>query len=267
VSSIKWGVTAGFIAALVSVVLGVIFGVTAVYIFIRAVIFFFVFFVFCFGFNVIINNFFLELLYLDYVSDSIINFEQPGSQVNITLGGTGEYAVPEMYRDSGRSEELGNIEELISGAFEVSSSSGSNEADTHEYVPKHGFEGIDLRREDDYNIQEEDFNIKGFSAAPQEFESFRGAEPEPSSPVMLEKPVFTPVFGGDDLGALPDLGSMATAFSTGFDDVEVTAMPHLGDDSDSSQMQYNKGNKPQPLKGDFNPKELAEGLRTVLKKD
>jgi hypothetical protein len=27
------------------------------------------------------------------------------------------------------------------------------------------------------------------------------------------------------------------------------------------------GSKPQPMKGDFNPKELAEGIRTVLSKD
>jgi hypothetical protein len=263
VASIRWGVTAGIIAALISTALGVVFGVTTVYILIRAVIFFFVFFALAAGFRAIIDNYFPELMYLDDGSDSKINFDQPppGSQINITLGGTSEYAVPEMYRDSGNPEELGNIEDLISGQFKTRAAYESNESETSEYAPEHASEGIDLRREDDYNIQG-----AGFNAGTQEFESFREAEPE-YKPVSFEKSAFTPVFGGDDLGSLPDLGSMATAFSSGFEAEEATAMPHMGEEPDSSQVQYNKGNKPQPLQGDFNPKDLAEGIRTVLKKD
>jgi len=258
VSGIKWGITAGIIAALVSVVLGIIFGVTAAYILIRAVIFLLVFFALGAGVRILIDNYFPELIYLDEGADSKINFDQPGSQINITLGGISEYAVPETYRNSGDSEELGNIEDLLSGNFKVRA---PNVVDTRAYTQEHGSEGIDLRSEDDYNISEV------FSAGPQEFESFQ--EPEPSRSVTFEKPVFTPVFesDSDDLEVLPDLGSMATAFSTGFDTEEATALPHLGDEADPVQMQYNKGNKSQPLKGDFKPKELAEGIRTVLKKD
>jgi hypothetical protein len=264
VSSIKWGVTAGIIAALVSIGLGVLFGVNTVHIISRAVIFLLVFFALGAGLRVLINNYFPELMYLDEGSDSKITFDQPGSQINITLGGIGEYAVPEMYRNSGDPEELGNIEDLISGAFRARSSFEQNTADTPSFAPEQSSEGIDRKGEEDYNIQRD-----SFSAEPQVFESFR--EPEPSKPVTFEKPepVFTPVFSSDsdDFEALPDLGSMATAFSTGFVNEEVTAMPHLGDEAEHEQMHYNKGNKPEPLKGDFNPKELAEGLRTVLKKD
>jgi hypothetical protein len=265
VSSIKWGITAGLLAAIISVVLGIFFGVGASYILVRAVIFLSVFFALGTGLRVLINNYLPELMYFDNDSSPKINFEPPppGSQINITLGAVGEYAVPEMYRDSKDSKELGNIEDLISGVFRARSSFESNEADTAlSYIPKSPFEGIDLRMEDDYNTQE-----AGFSAGPQEFMNF--SVPEPPKPAAFEKPAFTPVFGGDseDLGALPDLGSMATAFSTGFDTDEATAMPHLGDEAEPAQMQYNKGNKPQTLQGDFNPKELAEGIRTVLKKD
>jgi len=270
VSSIKWGVTLGIIAAIISSVLGVISGVVMTYILIRAVIFLFVFFALGTGIRVMIDNYFPELLYFDDGSDSKITFDQPDSHINITLGGIGEYAVPEMYRDSRDSQELGNIEDLISGNFKVHSAFEPNVVDSTPAASEHGSEGIDLKREDDYNITRD-----SFSAMPQEFVSFQEPEPESgpesetSKPVTFEKPVFTPVFGDDsgDLGVLPDLGSMATAFSTGFDVEEATAMPHLGDEAEPSQMQYNKGNKPQQLKGDFNPKELAEGLRTVLSKD
>jgi hypothetical protein len=272
VLNIKWGVTAGIIAALVSMVLGVVFGVSMFYILVRAVVFLFVFFALGTGFHVIVNNFFPELLYIDDGTDSKISFDQPpsGSQINITLGGIGEYAVPEMYKDSGDPQELGNIEDLISGHFKTRSSydSGdSDEADTQEYAPEPAPKGVDLRTEDDYNTKGEDFSVNSFRPMPQEFESYREAEPEPAQPVTYDKPAFTPVFGGDDLGALPDLGSMATAFSTGFEAEEAAAMPHMGvEEADSSQT-YNKGNKPQPLEGDFLPQQLAEGIRTVLKKD
>jgi hypothetical protein len=265
VEGIKWGIILGIIAAVVSIMLGVIFGVLLKYIILRAVIFLFVFFALGAGIRIIIDRFFPEILYIDDASDSKISFEQPGSQVNITLGGGGEYAVPEMFRESRDSQELGNIEDLISGNFKVRTSFESNIPNIPNAASSslgQGSEGLDLKMEDDYNIGGD-----SFSAEPNGFDSFR--EPETSKPAPAEKPVFTPVFGGnsDDLETLPDLGSMANVFSTGFDASDATAMPHLGDEADSSQIQYNKGNKAQPLKGDFDPQELAQGIRTVLKKD
>jgi hypothetical protein len=263
VSSLKWGITAGIAAAIISIGLGVISGVTTGYILIRAVIFLIVFFALGIGVRVLINNYFPELLYFEDESSPSMTFDQPGSQVNITLGGTGDYAVPEMYKDSGDSQELGNIEELISGNFKVRPIFEPTAVDTSQaHASEHDSEGIDLRSDHDYNIQGE-----SLSAAPHEFASFQGTETP--KPITFEKPVFTPIFGGDsdDLETLPDLGSMATVFSTGFEADEATAMPHLGEEAESAGTQYNKGNKPQPLKGDFNPKELAQGLRTVLSKD
>jgi len=262
VAGIKWGITLGIIAAVISILLGLIFGVLLKYIVIRAVIFLFVFFALGIGARMVIDHYFPEILYTEDASDSKMSFEQPGSQVNITLGGSGEYAVPEMYRESRDSRELGNIEDLISGNFKVRPSYESNIPERPSAAPERGSEGLDLKMEDDYNMGGD-----SFGASSQEFAGFR--EPETSRPAASEKPAFTPVFGGDsdDLGALPDLSSMATAFSTGFDEMDATAMPHLGDEADSSKAQYNKGNKPQPLEGDFDPQELAQGIRTVLNKD
>jgi len=262
VSGIRWGITFGIIAAVISIALGVIFGVLLKYIVIRAVIFFIVFFALGTGARMVIDNYFPELLIIEDGSDSKMSFEQPGSQVNITLGGTGEYAVPEMYRESRDSQELGNIEDLISGSFKTRTSYEPKIPDLSPIVSERGSGGLDLKMEEDYNIGGD-----SFGSSSQDFGSFQ--EPEISKPAASEKPVFTPVFGGDsdDLGALPDLSSMATAFSSGFDEMDATAMPHMGDEADSSKMQYNKGNKPQALNGDFDPQELAQGIRTVLKKD
>jgi hypothetical protein len=264
VAGIKWGIVLGIIAAVISIVLGVIFGVRINYIVKNAVIFLIVFFALGAGARIIINHFFPEILYISDESDPKISFEQPGSQVNITLGGTGEYAVPEMYRESRDSQELGNIEDLISGNFRTRASYEPNMPEAAPAALGRGLEGIDLKMEDDYNIGGD-----SFGSGSQEYTSFQEPEPSNSKPAASEKPAFTPVFGGDsdDLGALPDLGSMATAFSTGFDEMEATAMPHLADETDSSKTQYNKGNKPQPLEGDFDPQELAQGIRTVLNKD
>jgi len=270
VINVKWGVTSGIIAVIISVTLGIIFGVRMADILFRAAIFFLVFLALGIGLRFLIDNFFPELLYINGGAESKLNFdpEPPaGSQVNITIGSTGEYAVPEMFRDSRDSQELGNIEDLISGHFKVRTSFDSDNYEEPP-APEQGSGGIDLTTEDDYNIKRD-----SFSSMPQEFASFQESEPvpepAPSMPVEPEKPAFTPVFGGDsdDLGALPDLGSMATAFSTGFEEAETSAMPQAGGDGADSPQTYNKGNKPQPLEGDFNPQELAQGIRTVLSKD
>jgi len=278
VANIKWGITLGAIAAIISMILGVISGVVITYILVRAIVFLFVFFALGSGARVVLNSFLPELMYIDDEPDSKLNLDPeppPSSQINITLGGMGDYAVPEMYRNSEDSQELGNIEDLISGNFKIRST--VNSEDDADFAPRErGSEGIDQNGQDDYNIKRD-----SFSSMPQEFVSFQGSEPEPepeaSKPEEFEKPAFTPVFGSDsdDLETLPDLGAMANVFSTGFDDdIETTIMPQVGgiegiegDEAESSQTQYNKGNKSQQLEGDFNPQELAQGIRTVLSKD
>jgi hypothetical protein len=262
VSGIKWGITLGITAAVISIALGAVFGVLLKYIVLRAVIFLFVFFALGTGARLVIDHFFPEILYTEDGTDSKMSFEQPGSRVNITLGGSGEYAVPEMYRESRDSQELGNIEELLSGSFKARPSYETGMSNLTSAAPERGLEGLDLKMEDDYNMGGD-----SLGSGSREFAGFQ--DPVPSKPAAPEKPAFTPVFGSDsdDLGALPDLSSMATAFSTGFDEMEATAMPHLADEADSSKTQYNKGNKSQALDGDFDPQELAQGIRTVLNKD
>jgi len=239
----RWGSIAAIFALIVSVGLGLITGVSAFHIFIRALVFSAVFFGFGFALRLSINNFFPELLLDNEEFEGLNNFAQPGSKVNITLDISGEYAVPELYKTAGNPDELGNIEDLVSGIFKPSQ------------------EGIDRKQEEGYNSTEgvqSVFNPDPFQDAPV-FEK-----------ASAEKPAFTPSFGDDSEGlrGLPDLDAMATAFSPGFGGGSSYsgAAGSSSEEMDSSQPRH-IGNKPQPLKGDFSPKDLAKGISTVLSKE
>jgi hypothetical protein len=249
---------------------------------IRAIIFAIVFFGLGFGLRMVINSYFPELLFVQQEETEIDDtFDQPVPQVNITIDSTGEYAVPELYKTPGDQQELGNIEDLISGHFRSRS------------------EGVDRKKEEGYN------NTGVESGSFRESDDFLDTAVFEKTPA--EKPVFTPSFGDDSagLGGLPDLDALAMAFSAGGeprpapapaprewpqakeedtfsfgeDDV-LGGIPELGStDTIAEPFQAQRteeleqvkthmvGNKPQPLQGDFDPKELAQGIRTVLSKD
>jgi len=272
VSYFKWGIVPAGAAFLVSSVLGVIFGVNFFYIIMRGLVFAFLFFGFGFALRFLINSFFPEFLVSseDGAEDQY-SLEQPPSRENAVIDTMGEYAVPELYKTPGESSELGNIEDLVSGAFSPPT------------------EGVDRNEEEGYNrgsvqsVPEMRFESSGplgqeDSKFPDMFQDLfpdtaAYEEPRPEMP-KKDKPVFTPSFGDDSggLGGLPDLDSMAMAFggseanpissASAFDGVGETA-----DAGGGTESPRYAGNKPQPMEGDFNPKELAEGIRTVLKKD
>jgi len=240
----RWGIVAAIFALVVSVGFGLIAGVSAFYIFIRALIFTVVFFGLGFGVRLLINSIFPELLLINEESENQEIFEQPGSKVNITLDTAGEYAVPEFFKTADGSDEVGNIEDLVSGVFKPSQ------------------ESIDRKREEGYN------SMEGIQSV-QSLDPFQDTSIFEKAPA--EKPAFTPSFGDDSegLGGLPDLDTMSTAFSSGFG-----GGSSFGGSSGSASFEEvepartrNTGNKPQPLKGDFNPKDLAKGISTVLSKD
>ena len=272
-NSFKWGIIAAICAFVISVLVGIISGVGVFFIFIRAVIFTVVFFGVGFGIRFIINSFFPELLFPDEGSGDDAygqdEYSQPGSRINITMDNTGEYAVPELFR-SQNNEEMGNIDDLISGAF-VSAARQS-------YRGEASSKGID-------DNAEEGYNRAGVSLDAPDDLPFMGSGYSGSSDmddVPEEKSVFTPSFGDDaGLGGLPDLDMMARAFSPGSGPsappsaASSAFMPAMEsvpafmseEPIESAPSRSKKGNKPEPLKGDFNPKELAEGIRSVLSND
>jgi len=180
---------------------------------------------------------------------------RPGSRVNITLDNDKGFALPEMYRNSGDPEEVGNIGDLLSGAFRPVPA----ESET-------SFGGMDLGSEDNYT-----YEGSGLDSQNQESSGFQDTASHNSGAGPSAAPVFTPSFGDDsaDWGGLPDLDAMAGAFlSGGTEDpapVPDVSGPVAG--LATEPVRDPKGNKAQPLKGDFDARELAQGIRTVLSKD
>jgi len=277
VNNFKWGIMAAIAAAVISIGLGLIAGVNILHVFLRGLIFAAVFFGLGFGLHFLINSFFPELLFIGEESSPQESFDQPGARVNIIMDNTGEYAVPELYKTPGDPNELGNIDDLISGLFRPRSAYDDQQPQEGNFQA-----GIDRKREESYNKgglsfpDQEDFGFQEMDA----FETVQVEKPR------IEKPVFTPSFGDDTgVGGLPDLEMFAMAFSSGGESrapmvstggssaggssVGSTPVPVEQDDFEPVQPKpprYATG-KPTPMKGDFNPKELAKGISTVLSKD
>ena len=274
----KWGITAAIAAVIVSVGLGLLSGVGIGHVFIRALIFGLVFFGFGFGLRFLINSYFPELLYMDEEISTQESFDQPGARVNITLDNTGEYAVPELYKTPGDPDELGNIEDLVSGVFRPRSGSAQQRP-----------AGIDRNREESYNSGsvDQNFSDQGNMDFPDmpSFDESRAETPRDEKPSVespgFEKPVFTPSFGDDaGVGGLPDLETFAMAFSGGGEfrppqpqaaaaagGLGSVSVPEAPEEFEPTQPARYVASKPTPLSGDFNPKDLAKGISTILSKD
>ena len=255
--NLRWGFLAGLAALVLSFGIGIIGGANISHVILRALIFAVVFFGIGTGIWVIINSFFPELLSIDNDSREPNANEPPGSRVNITLDSNKDFAVPERYRHSGDPDEVGNIADLLSGAIGSGSAAST--------MPEPSASGMDLNVEDSYTYGggggSGSFNqgSSGFlDEMPLDSEMNFDASPHVS-------PVFTPSFGDDSdgLGGLPDLDAMAGAFFSGD---EGNSGP-VSSFEPSGPVRDPRGNKPETLKGDFNPKELAEGIRTVLSKE
>jgi len=302
----RWGVTAAVSAIFISVALGILFDVNILPLFLRAIVFGVVFFGFGFGLRFVLNSFFPELLYAS--ESDAVEAEQPGARVDITIDSTGEYAVPELFKYTDP-QELGNIEDLISGVFrsgygEEERKQGENQAfgsgGTRESVdaePETGYNDIGFFQEMEAQIPEAEPAGQGFQPMPGfDFGKQNQASPfngddfqdvsvfeKPASAAPVEKPAafqphFSPSFGDDSgLGGLPDLDMMARAFSSAYGSSPepsqistVSASPPVlmpeEEEIGPDRSQY-KGNKPQAMEGDFQAKDIARGLSTLLSKD
>jgi hypothetical protein len=291
VSNFKWGLISAICALLVSILLGIVSEVGVIHIIIRALIFSAVFFGLGFGLRFILDSFFPELL--TFNEETVLSEDESDGHVSIAMDSMGEYAVPELFNKRGNSQEMGNIEDLISGVFRPHSEDDDfdSSGNQSEY-PKLDFsmsdsKGIDQNDESGYNSLGEIGNIpfeKSGSEKPavRPVTSFEKStdDKRPAEKPAAFQPSFTPSFGNDDsgLGGLPDLDMMAMAFSSNYSDIPAAASAsashsafsapaaHPVEEFEPDRSQY-KGNKPQTLQGDFNPQSLAEGIRTVLSKD
>jgi hypothetical protein len=174
---------------------------------------------------------------LDPANDSSGDIDLPGSRIDISedsgQGRPASPAVPSNYAQADDSEDnLGNITELAQKA-PAAQMSGENAS------------GLDQGAQVGYtdNDVTESFGGPADSGAP---------EPEPFSG------------SGNPVDVLPDLDSLAGAF-----------LPQSGEEGEetvdystpSPVKKPSAGSKGQKMEGDFNPKDLAAGIRTILKKE
>jgi hypothetical protein len=287
--NLKWGIMTAVTAVIISVGIGFLSGVGILHIFLRALIFAAVFFGFGFGMRFLINSLFPELLLLGEEPSAQEALDQAGSKINIILDNTGEYAVPELYKTPGDSQELGNIDDLISGVFRPRSASDERQSQS----------GIDRNKEESYNIgstfqsvsDQENFTFQDtgiqddglFDDPPVEKPRAENKRVENTrvedtrvEDTMPEKPAFTPSFGDDTgVGGLPDLEMFAMAFSGGgesrADMQPMTPTVDIDDEPpeefEPTQPSHYVASKATPMKGNFDAMQLAKGISTVLSKD
>jgi len=281
VGSFKWGGVAAAFALLVSVLLGLVSGVGAGYVFLRAIVFSVVFFGLGFGLHFLINSYFPEILYIN--EEESAPSETPGESAghSIAMDSTGEYAIPELFEKKDETYELGNIEDLLSGAFRAGGEEDSLPVDNINQPAYPGInfsmsdEGIDQNKETGYNDLGDLEDVAfGDSAAAKPDSVGESSSFEVEKPQAFQ-PQFAPSVGDDSgFGGLPDLDMMAMAFSNfsgGSPDSVSPSTPSTGptapvEESGPDRSQY-KGNKPQALQGNFQPQAIAQGIRTVLSKE
>jgi hypothetical protein len=258
VINIKWGAVAGAAAFVLSFAIGLTSGASFLFVLLRALIFGAVFFGLGLGIWIGINSFIPELLQEDYGGGG--EDAPPGSRVNITLDDR-TFARPEQYQNPENPDEVGNIADLLSGKIKLA----------RYPAPAAPSQGIDQNPEDRYNEVAEDGFGEAAGRSPPE--TYQGQSESPAKSAAA----FTPAFGSDEgLGGLPDLDALAGAFlsNPGEDFVPVAAaavspaapVQAAAVAAEAPQRKSTSG-KPTPLQGDFNPKDLAEGIRTILNKD
>jgi hypothetical protein len=244
VINVRWGVYAAVVALLLAFTTSLALGQASFGIaFLRGLAFAALFFALGTGAWTLINNYIPELL-VPEANDAVVNvfgadtsgFEGSdsqayGSRINITVGDGAEAALPDNNVSSG--EEVGNISDLVSGAIDPAA----------EAKRQRGLDGIG---ENSYTGigEEAASSLAGF------------AEPSPAG----ESGGFSMNFDSFGLGGG---GGGLDTFGDSF------SLPGEANAKEQEVLPERKvtGNKPTPLEGDFNPKDIALGIRTVLETD
>ena len=249
--NIRWGVLAGIAALALSLVLGIISSAGFSHAIIRALVFGVVFFGFGAGSWFLINNFLPELLALGEADSGLDSAEDPfsapspGSQVNITLGDASGAALPESNPGLPDPSDVGNISDLISGATDPAAGAKT--------VPDSGAgQGMDQKAEDGYTYSREKNSSGGDSLA----------DTSDSSGFSMDFGGFAPSGdSGAEESAAPDLESVTSTFSVDLEDIPSKPAEMFEPERRPA------GSKSQNFDGDFDPKEIAAGIRTVLQQD
>jgi hypothetical protein len=236
---IKWGFVPGAVAFALSLLTSLLFARTGFGIaLLRAACFGAGFFGLGIAIRALIANFIPDLLFSGRGEDSAsgdIFSGGPGSRVNITVEDNPEPALPTQSRGGTEGVEVGTFSDLLSGSKNVGERSESALS---------GEQYIDQNPETGYT---ED-------------------QAEESAPVFGKVKL-------DDIGDFfMDFGAFVSDGTDGTGDMDsFSFFPGVGDSDNTPDApepeRRPSGNKPRELEGDFDPKEIAAGIRTVLNKE
>ena len=254
------GIAAGA-AFILSLVIGLASGVNLAVMLLRALVFAALFFAFSGIIVWLAGRFMPELLSAAEPGLDMGGVPPPGSMVDISVGQepSGGGAFPQ-----GDSEEVDNIEHPSAPALAVS---GAEEPAPEEYD---GDDILDLEdfgpagRPADSAAAEEPLSRKEPAQKGLDQKTEAGYTAQGSVP--LEARAMTPAgdSGGDDL--MPDFDALSEAFlpNSGSGGEEMEAIVY--NTPDPAKLPSGAGKK-QGLDGDYDPKDLAQAIQTVLKKD
>jgi hypothetical protein len=242
--NIKWGVTCSIAAFVIAILLSLFVGNTNfVVALLRGLSFAGLFFLLGIGAWALINHFIPEILSPQSGPDAtstIFSDAPAGSRINITLGEPSEAALPEKEGEPHDIDEVEDIGDLVSGNLKR--------------PPKRAAEHIDQSPETSYTEES-----GGFAPAQDDFSAAHGGGGD---------------FSMDFSSFVSDSGGEHSGSESGTDgahsDFDAFTLPSggAGDSSDEDRPQRKASrNKPEKFEGDFDAKEIAAGLRTVLQKD
>ena len=248
----KWGLIGGILAFVLSFGLGLISGAVFFYAIIRALIFGAVFFGLGAGIYFVINSYFPELLFPESSGgaspEANLFGAEPGSRVNISVGDTSGAALP----GAAGQDDVENLSDLISGSIDPA-------ADSRAARENAAGQGMDQNAEHRYTYE----GGPSSDGGNQYHAGLTGGGDSGGLPGDFgEAPL-----GSDALGGLPDLDTMAGSFLSGTEDLFSATPPPTESYQTSVPERKPSGNKAREFEGDFNPKEIAAGTRTVLSKD
>jgi hypothetical protein len=238
--NIKWGALAGCIAFILAFMTSLLLGQTNLLVAIlRALCFAGLFFVLVVGASVLIKTFIPDLLTVNAPTNSslgnIFTTASPGSKVNITLDDANDAAVPESDDDAFDTENVGNFNDLVTGKIRQTEKSNSDK-------------DLDI----DQSFTSSYTNDTEFAPA------FDDTEESDSG----EFPMDFSAFVSDNDGS----EDMDENFSDSFSFFSEENESAKAEESRQERKTISR-NKPVKFEGDFDPKEIAVGIRTVLEKD
>ena len=248
------GIIAGA-AFIFSLVIGLVSGVRIPIVFLRAFIFAVIFFGLTCLVYWLVSQFVPEML---SEPDDILDIPAPGSRVDITVEDSqivGAFPAnnSESVDDIGGSPSTPHTNQ----AAEPAGSAALSRSGLEEMPQKTPSSPLDQKEKELYNDDGVvgDFDFDGGSFKDLTGDTSEDPEENPGNPETLE----TLESAGPETAPDMDGGSGAEAASAGGDDAAGFDEPEPRRPSSS------RGNP--ELAGDFNPKELAMGIRTVLKRD